>query len=255
MRASALILCAAISAWAQSGVSEPRIGMIRDTAGLLRPVSGIAGNFVVRDSLTSAVSAFAFSGQIGIAKLDASTVVMDASGKVISATDSPSGPAVFGFSPDGTAAIAYYALDGSFARWLTDAWTPLVLDPQIFGGALLSINTPDADHIAAVVQHARWRTLLRVRISDNAVESSELLPGTGDVLLCANGSLISAEKTGIIIRDPNAIENRLAVTERVNSLAQMGTEWVQVGTAGGRFFALRIRAGSTQIFALPGVAQ
>jgi hypothetical protein len=255
MKTIAWLMLASAAAWAQSGLSEPQIGFMLDAAGTVRRVAGIAGSLIVRGAVAGPVLDCAFSGALGVAKLASSVVVVDASGKVVSSDPAPAGHALFGFSRDLQSAVAYYPSAGSFALWRAGAWLPLGLDPEIFESRPLAIGLTDDDHIVAIVERGRLRELVRVRISDGAIEWSEDLPESGAVLLLSDGSIVDAVKGALVLRNPQGTEMRVELDRRVDALLAMGPGWVEAITAAGPPAALSIGAHRLDVFSLPEATQ
>ena len=78
-----ILVAAAGGLLAQSGISPPRAGYIRDDAGGLRPVYGVAGSFVLGDPIASGVISAAFSGRLGLAKTAGTLYAFDREGRLL----------------------------------------------------------------------------------------------------------------------------------------------------------------------------
>src|SRR6266576_2243081 len=79
-----LLLWCAASATAESNVGAPIVGVMRDTHRQLRPVYGVAGNFVLREAIPKEALNWAFAGTGGgLMKTDAELLTLDSSGNVI----------------------------------------------------------------------------------------------------------------------------------------------------------------------------
>src|SRR5260221_14688765 len=64
-----------LALWAQ--IATPQIGFMQDGGNALRPVYGIAGNFVLGDSSAADVQAASFSGSFGMLKTASTLIVID----------------------------------------------------------------------------------------------------------------------------------------------------------------------------------
>ena len=91
MKTVLLSLTLAAIASTQPALSPPQVGFLQDSANSLRPVFGIAGNFLMGDSTASDVVAAAFSGSFGILKTDSALIVTDRQGQRIATQDAPAG--------------------------------------------------------------------------------------------------------------------------------------------------------------------
>ncbi len=116
MRAFVLVSLT-VCAWAQSGIEVPAIGAMVDSSGALRPVEGVAGNFLLGPATLPGVISAACSRQLCLAKTDSK--IVSPSGEV----DAPAGPAVFGLS--GSDAVVFFPETRTFARWHDDTLDPL----------------------------------------------------------------------------------------------------------------------------------
>lgn len=106
-------LFSALPAAAQTAVSVPAIGMVRDGDGSVRPVLGTAGNFLTGDAVATGVVSAAFAGVSGFIKTDSELLVVDEQMHVIAHYDAPPGRATFRFSVTGRPAVVYYADTGT----------------------------------------------------------------------------------------------------------------------------------------------
>ena len=96
---------------AQSGISPPLAGYVKDNGGALRPVYGVAGNLVLGKPIAEGVISVAFSGRIGLAKTSDSLYAFDPQGQPLGRMDAPEGPARF-FVPAG-GMVAQACLSGT----------------------------------------------------------------------------------------------------------------------------------------------
>src|SRR5258708_20300314 len=82
---------APVALWSQ--IATPQIGFIQDSGNALRPVYGIAGNFVLGDSAVANVEAASFSGSFGTLKTASTLIVTDRQGQVVVSQTAPPCPA------------------------------------------------------------------------------------------------------------------------------------------------------------------
>ncbi len=101
----ALILAA--SAAAQPAIRPPQMGFASDAQGALRPVYGVAGNFILGAPVAGKVISEAFGGSLGLWKTESALEVFDGQGRVFGSINVAAGPALFAFAPDGVTALAY----------------------------------------------------------------------------------------------------------------------------------------------------
>src|SRR5258708_38533019 len=90
---------APVALWAQ--LATPQIGFIQDSGNALRPVYGIAGNFVLGNSAAAGLQAASFSGSFGMLKTASTLIVIDRQRQVVVSQHVPAGPALLAFSRAG----------------------------------------------------------------------------------------------------------------------------------------------------------
>lgn len=225
------VWASAVCGCAQSGIAVPAIGATVDPSGALRPVEGVAGNFLLGPATLSGVLSAACSDRLCLAKTDS---------KVISATgetDAPSGPAVFGLA--GGEAIVYFPEPRTFARWHDNTLDPLDWSVD---GEVLSIRLRNGDaEIAVRRDGAVWV----VRSDDSVIDW--IADTAGPVLLLADGVLFTMPDEIVLRRD--ASEVRLEFTG-AESLAAIGPHYAAI-RAGDSTYALRTESGRESLFLLP----
>ncbi len=96
-----------VTAGAVAQVSAPATGFVRDRAGSLRPVLGVAGSFVLGDAIEEAVISAGFGKSLGYAKTEAEILVLR-SGAVVERHAAPAGSSVFYLGNEGEIEQIYF---------------------------------------------------------------------------------------------------------------------------------------------------
>ena len=260
MKHAFLLFLLGSAAFAQPGIAPPQIGILDDGAGVLRPLLGIAGNFVWRDAVAGGVDSSASSGKFGLFKTDTAVVALNGEGQFVSSVNASAGGALFAFTSDGSPALAFAA--GALFRWMDGAFQQVSFDPSTIPGTIVSIFFADADHAGFLVENdvqnepGLWES--RVSLSSGLMDQQTLLAGvSGPALRLANGDLVTSDATGIVISHGEGTEVRLPAQLPLNfALSQMGDGWVRLSAAEGSIqFAIRVTSNREAIFQLPGAAQ
>jgi hypothetical protein len=262
MRLFWALLGAAMALWAQPAgaqpaLSPPQIGYIQDGGNSLRPVYGIAGNFVLGDATASGVISAAFSGSFGLVKTDSAVYAIDRQGQVLAGVDAPAGSALFAFSRSGAPAFAYFVDANVWMTWDGQTFQPLSIDLTAFGpAAVLSVGSPNDGEAAIVLQRDDGLWDLRVLLATSEVTSQTAILGvSAPLLLLASGDLIYSDANGIVIRTSDGQEKHIAAPLPESFvLQQMGDAWVELrglNTPVQR----AVRINGSQSYALPGVDQ
>ncbi|MGI8742473.1 MAG: hypothetical protein ACR2NN_07860 [Bryobacteraceae bacterium] len=243
MRGLCWFFVAAGVAFAQPAIESPQIGWIT-SSGQLRPVIGLAANFVVGESIGDRVVSSSFSGSFGLVKTDSSVLVLDRAAQVLFQTDADPGPALFAFATDGSPAFVYLAQTKSLLSWKSDhlETTAFELD-----GTVLAIGNRDV-----IVK--RDGGLWRVDLADG---TQTPIPGVeGPVLPLSDGSLLYSDSQSFVLRQPDGTERRIDGAVPAAAFEQMGKDWVHVTEQDStRQFAIRLELGREQLFQLPESAQ
>lgn len=233
---------------AQPGIRSPQLGWVRDADNALRPVTGLAGNFILGDSVLEGVVSSAFSGSFGIVKTATALAVLDREGQILFHTETEPGPALFAFSDQGLPAFVYLTQSQTLLKWNTDRLEPAPWDVDLTGGDVQAIASPGPDRAAVIVKRDGGLWLI-----DLSLLTQTLLPGVeGPVLLRNNGALLYAPPQGLVLRQTGQSEQALEGSVAAATFTLMGKEWVHVTERGSsRHFAVRLESGREQIYQLP----
>jgi hypothetical protein len=244
---------------AQIALTPPQAGFMRDATDSLRPVYGIAGNFLVGDSVAVGVVSAAYSGSCGLIKTVSAVVVIDRAGSRVASNDAPDGPALFAFARTGEPALAYLAAANTLLAWKAGAFEAVPFDSTMLGaGVVLAIAAPDAEHAAMTVQRDDGLWDVRIYLASGEIDSQTAIPRVaGPVLILGTGELVYSAFDGLVVRKPDGSERRIHGQLPASfALDQMGDGWIQVrDLAGGRQFAVRTTENRGQFYQLPEVEQ
>jgi hypothetical protein len=259
MKPLLMVLILAAAACAQPALAPPQVGFLQDGANSFRPVFGIAGNFVLGDSVLNGVTDASYSGSFALLKTDTSVIAVDSQGQVLGAMDAAAGPADFAFFSDGSPAFVYLPGPNLLFEWYGTGFQMVPFDCQLFPpSAVLAISAPDRAHVAFLIQrdHGPWE--IGVLVETGEADSQAALSGAGTpALRLSSGELIYTDANGAVIRKSDATEVHLAAQLPANfTLAQMGAGWVELSDASSSArFAIRVAPGREGLFVLPEVDQ
>lgn len=252
-------LVALASAWAQPAIAPPSLGFMQDSARALRPVYGLAGNFILGPSLSSKIVSAGFSGSIGLLKTDSSLAAFDSQGKLLASMDAPSGPALLAFSPSGTSALVYVESSNALVEWRAGTFAPLAFhDAQVAGDGVLAIAFPTPYEALLIVQRKNGIWELTFPLGAVGQTSQKALIGVQAPLLAVpSGDLVYRGSDGLVVRRLDASEVRLhAALPASYSLQQMDREWVQLTDLNSSArFAIHILPGHEAVYQLPESSQ
>ena len=246
-----------IVASAAAQIRPPQLGFAGAADGSVRPVYGVAGNFILGPSITGEavaghVVSQAFSGSLGLLKTESSLAAFDAQGKLLATTDAAAGPALFAFSLDGLTALAYVSSSDTLVEWRAGQLVTMPFSPE--PDTILAIALPNPLEASLIVQRPDGIWELRFLLTRAGVVSQKALMGvTAPVLALASGELIYSDANGIVLRNPDNSEVHIAGRLPAKfSLQQMDSNWVQLSDlATPRRFAIRVSSGREGFYELP----
>jgi hypothetical protein len=243
------VMALSMVASAAAQIRPPQLGFAGAADGTLRPVYGVAGNFILGPSVAGKVISQAFSGSLGLLKTESTLVAFNGQGKVLATTDASAGPALFAFSPDGSTALAYVASSNTLIEWSAGRFEAVPFHPE--PDPILAVAVPNPLEASLIVQREG-------EIWEVASASQRALVGvTAPVLALASGELVFRDANGIVLRKPDNSEVHIAARLPAKfSLQQMDGGWVQLSDlATPRRFAIRVVSGREGFYQLPEVGQ
>jgi hypothetical protein len=257
MNRIALLLWCAASATAESNFAPPVVGVVRDTHRQLRPVYGVAGNFVLRGAIPKEALNWAFAGAGGLMKADAELLTLDSGGRVTSRHPAPQGDAVL------SAAAAFFP--GTSELWLIGAHPDhkIRIEPDALGGDVVALGALNGRSVPVAVCRGGRVWLVTLDVTSSAVTRETLAPGViGDqgcagALLWLDGNFLLATARELTIQTAAGDERHLPLAGGVHGkqpeLHRSGERWVQVETAGRSPLLLLITGDTQQLYQLPAV--
>jgi len=252
MRRLCIVLLFAVgSARLFAQLVPPRIGLVSDLTGRLRPVLGVSGNFLLGNPVVRSVLSAGCSGTLSFVKTDTTLSILD--GATQMDFSSPPGPALFSFS--GHAGFAYFLSDGTLHRWDGVNLTAVTL--SAFEGNVLALAQPDADHFwLAVRQNDGHVYVLLFDSVTGALQSSAALTSASGELALLNGQeFLYTNRSGFVLHRADGSEIALAaigIGQRSElRFEQFGANWWSVKARGGQHFAIRTEAGRESLYRLP----
>lgn len=205
-------------------VAVPRIGTVRDAAGDLRLVTGVAGSFSLPPAFGVNAVSGEFSGLAGVWQLHDRLVVTSPDGSETASRPAAGGPIVVAFAPGGTSGVV----------WLTASAELLQfpgfqsLDVPDWNGDPLSLSATRT-RLTAVIRREDGLWLVDSPLAGGRVLRQRLLPGVEPpVLLASDGTLLHSEDAALVITSRDGVEQRLPLPARPTALERIGDGWVAV---------------------------
>jgi len=254
-RCMTVLALAGMIASAQSGLTPPRIGSVRDSAGNVRPLFGISGNFWLGEKIAADGVSFASSGSYSILKTARAILVYDALGDLVGRPTPAAGSALFAFTSAGSPAFAWLQDSGELLRWNGQGFQPRSVNAAALNGTVISLSAPDSSTAAFLVQRGTeiWR--VDISVLNDAVVFSANLPGvTAPALLFDDGTVLYAGESALVLRNGQGVERAISFSGTAAQFTPLRSDWVLIDN--GRppaHLALRLSTGA--VFELPEVTR
>jgi hypothetical protein len=241
------ILLIAAPMGAQTALAPPQIGFVADANRSLRPLLGIAGNFVLGDSLADEVSDVASSGAFALVKTNSAVTVLDSAGVALFTLDTDPGRAVFAFAADGQPSRAWLPSQGLLLTWNADHFESQPVHPEVLAGQVESVAPG-----RFAVKRADGLWLVEIA-ADGSLAAQAALPGVaGPLLLAADGSLLYADGEALVVRGADGTERRIDTGAVISQMAPLSANWLRfVERHTRRQFAVCTAAGRERVLQLP----
>lgn len=261
MMTALLTFTLAAVAAAQSPLSMPMVGAIRDSGRGVRPVMGVAGSFILGDVVMRGAVSAAFSSRLGIVKTNTALLAVDTQNRILATQDVSGGPALIGF-PAASAnaeALVYLPHGPLLELWNGSSFTALPFDAAQVAGVIVSVTMAGSDGAVFLVQRENGLWRVQSNLSTGSVQSEEAVPGvaSGPAMALPDGSLLYADSGGLVLRRPDASELRYPFSGTVASFEHMKDDWVHIREEAGprrqrgHDFAICLTTGHEQVYELP----
>jgi hypothetical protein len=255
-----LILLMALGAggvWAQ--LTPPLAGMSLDENGAVRPLYGVAGNFVLGDLRLSDVQSLAFAGPSGLAKTADSLVLLDPDGQITQTWPAPAGPALCGFNRAGMPSLCYFRDAGQWWTWFSSG--PKPIEAPSINGVVLAVSPLTAGNgpgsrarLLLSREDGIWLAALTLD-SGNVSLDRWLATGPVAASLTSDGKPILADGSDLLLPDPQTGDQRIALPAPASSIDLLGAGWLRVGQPDGAPpLAVRLTDGDSKVFRIPAAA-
>ncbi|MDP3001387.1 MAG: hypothetical protein Q8N47_28140 [Bryobacterales bacterium] len=248
MRNRILLSAIAVACLARAQAPEtPRLGWLRDASGALRPLQGFAANFVTGQVRESGVLSVASSGTWALAKTNRELIVLDPAGAEAGRLPAPDGDALFAFALNGEPAVALFPETGLLLLWSggrfeTAGWKPARDEEMLAVAGAISFLMRRGDAV--------WR--VDRAVPDGRLTREQALPGVGaPALLRPDGSVLYVDGKDLVLRSPDAGEQRVGLPGTATALNELAGDWVCVRLP-DRQVAVSFSSATPRVFELPG---
>lgn len=231
-----------LASFCQAQIGAPQVGLITDANRSVRPVLGLAGNFLLGESLGEDCLSSASSGSFTLVKTSSSVLVFNRLGETMAALDVEDGPALFAFAADGSPALIFLPGSSALLTFQDGRLERSEVDPDQLGGTVISVAAGGR----FLVERADgiWQTDLA---------GQKFLAGVhAPAILTAREEVFWIDGQTLALRDLAGIERRLDLGFAGGSIQLLGSGWLQVNEQdSARQFAVRTTPEREQVYQLP----
>ena len=263
------MLCAVYSP-AESNFNAPLVAVARDEVRQLRLVYGVTGNFILRGTIATNVSSWAFSGTGGLVQTQSALLVVNMYGGIARSIESQEGAMVLAPGTASLPALSFSPADSQLRqmRAQMDEQTDekVALDPDALAGnvvALRAVSRSRAE-LAVCRNGDLWR--LTVKLSSGSVEHESMAGGTAGKAACGSanaaavllmgGRIIVARSGGLIIQDADGMSRtidlaRAGPSQSTFQIRQAGDGWIALDSEKSPPTLVRLTGTGEGIYRLP----
>ena len=181
-----LILATSVM-WA--GSFAPRIGVVREPDGSVRPLLGLPANLIVGEPLSiDPALAAAFSDQAGLLLFSGRLELISLDGTVISSYPTGDTTAILDIADGPDTALAWLPSAGKLVRWDGRRFMDSAFDASRLGGSIRAVRLLDSAHAELLVDYADTLERIYISIADGLPVRSETLRGAGESALRLEGA-------------------------------------------------------------------
>ncbi len=223
-RAIAILFLTAVAAAAQ--VTLPRIGCIVDSGGRLRPVLGIAGNFLIGEAEAEKVISAACSDGLTIIKREESLEIRTRHART--ERPAPAGTALFGLSEDGRQVVVFFSEAGEWLN-VSAGSVRAVRDAPVVEGEVIAVGFPEQ------------------LVRKEGESATPVLPLPG-------GGRLTVRAAELLVTTATGEERTIALPGPAAALEWLGRGWVHIRLAEGAG-RLALSLERKQVYRLPEAEQ
>ena len=261
-RAILIVLLCGAAAFAQPKFSTPLIGVARDTKQNLRLVDGVAGSFVLRDSIGSGAINWAFAATGGLVQTGSKLMVLGKNGAVKRTSAAPEGSAVL------CATNAFFPATSELWGIGAQRNNQIPIDTAALAGNVIALGPGSAHSAELAVCRAKQLWLVSVDGTSGAITEEAPVGGTIGEQACLSAGvgalvvmsdrLLLATPQQLLVQTLGGVERRIPISTGHNTapqLHQVGEQWVQVESAGATALMLRAGAEGETLYQLPAAKE
>lgn len=225
-----LILGATSVIWA--GSLAPRIGVVREPDGSIRPLLGLPANLIVGEPLSiDPALAAAFSDQAGLLLVNGRLELISLDGTVIGSYPTGDTNAILDIADGPDTALAWLPSAGKLVRWDGHRFMDSAFDASRLGGSIRAVRLLDSAHAELLVAHADTLERIYISIADGLPVRSEPLPEAGESAFQTDSFLLFHDAYGLALSGPDGVIHTLPIPETDLVFEKSGKHWLHISSA------------------------
>ena len=248
-RSSGLLLLAVLAQAALAQIDAPRAGVVRDTIGEVRLISGVPGAFVLRPGNGLTATGGGYCGRFGLWQSVDRTVLVDSNGSEIDSRDAVAGPMVLACAQGGASAVVWFEASGELLS--LPGWQEMAV-PN-WKGELLALAFSGRKALDAVVRRDGVLWLVQSRSADGIIANERLLPDVhAPVALLTDGTLIHFRDGSLVLEKAGGESIQVPMESVPVAFEFLAPGWLAVRSANAVYALEWTREdGATPLLRLP----
>ena len=256
MKRALLLSISGCLAFAQSGLTPPRIGWLLDSSHRPRSVEGVAGNFWLGSSIENEAVSLGSSGIATFLKTAPEVIVLNAQGRAASRFPAPAGLAQFAFTASGSPALVWFSQTRELAYFEGSQLRRVPVNPSALGGDVIALAELSTTRATLLIERERAISRVSIDLRTGFVRFETGLPGLhAPAYLAPDGTILASDRDGLVVRHPNDADIHLAFPVKPTAFTSLGHSLVLAQGAQSAHYAIRIAPSREQVFQLPEARQ
>ena len=246
--------CFLAGSLALAQLQAPRIGLVRQSDGTVRPLFGMTANVLYGDPVPlSGATAASFSGQAGLIATAGHIFLTDADGMTLDSFETPEEKPFLSITDGPTTAFVWLPSANVLLQWNGRGFTSLSIDGSRLTGSLVDIRNGPHGSVAFLVNApdgSVQRNLFSRR--DGEYIASEIINGVIGPAFPADSLYLHPDPQGLQVESEEGVISVLTIRAADLTFEHAGKQWIHATSAeNGQQWLLHITDRTVEVTELP----
>jgi hypothetical protein len=239
---------------AAAEIRAPRIGMVRQLDGKIRPVYGVSANLICgKASEVQSVTAASFSDEAGLVLAGNRLILQTLDGAILGSAEASESHPLLAIEGSPETAVAWLPSSGRLLMWNGQSFVDAKLDVASLTGKPTAIRRVDKNAVEFLLDTADGNAaLVVVSTSTGAVLQFTTLAGLGEPAFGSNSSLVGQDHHQLVLQLNDGSRQTLPISGADLVFEKASSSWLAVTSkAAGRQWLVHIDKAGVDASELP----